>query len=276
MDIPIIDLSFKTIVTTAVTTQHAGSTKSEPPLPLKVRASYNGQMREIFSTGRGQWTPVTWQHDLTLHDPTHYNSRQGYYYAAFQLILEFKDAKFAEGERHVLTHLSKLLDTQSLSDVTFVVKNEKIGAHSAIVVSGSPVICAMLEKDKFKEGRTKTVQVEDIQPVVFKEMLRYLYTGKAPKLDEDAMTEPLFLAADKYQIEALKDLCEHSLIAKLNVQTVVHYLVVAHLYTAPQLLEASLKFLVSRKMEVWPRSEWKELMKTYPDLFFLASHRMVA
>ena len=90
-----------------------------------------------------------------------------------------------------------------------------------------------------------------------------------------ARHEPLFLAADKYQIEALKDLCEQSLISKLNLESVIHCLVVAHLHSAPQLLEASLKFLVSRKTEIWRRPEWKELMKTYPDLFFLASHRTV-
>ena len=89
------------------------------------------------------------------------------------------------------------MDTRSLSDVTFVVKNEKISAHSAIVVSESPVICAMLQKDKFKEGQTKSVKIDDIDPLVFKEMLRYLYTGKSLKLDEDDVTEPLFLAADK-------------------------------------------------------------------------------
>jgi speckle-type POZ protein len=193
-------------------------------------------------------------------------------YATFQLILEFKDTSLVEGERQVLTQLSKLLDTQSMSDVTFIVKNEKIGAHSAIVVLASPVICAMLGENKFKEGRTKTVKIDDIEPSVFKEMLRYLYTGKAPKLDEDAMTEPLFLAADKYQIEDLKNCCERSLIK--NVQAVVHYLVLAHLHSASQLLEASLKFLVEHKKEVWTRPEWKELNKSYPDLFFSASHRM--
>jgi speckle-type POZ protein len=252
-----------------------GSTsKPGPPLPLKVRASYNGQMKEVTATGRGQWTKVTWQYDKT-HDPTEYNSSRGYFYAAYQLILEFEDTSFAREERQVLTLLSKLLDTQSMADVSFIVKNEKIGAHSAIVVSRSPVLCAILEEDKFKEGRTKTVKIDDTDPLVFKEMLRFLYTGRAPKLDEAAMTEPLFLAADKYQIEALKDLCEQSLIAKLNVQTVVHNLVVAHLYPAPQLLEASLKCLELNKTEVWTRPEWKKLMKTHPDLFFSASHRMV-
>ena len=229
----------------------------------------------MTATGRGQWTPVTWQYNYALFDATNYNSSRNHFSAAYQLILEFKDTSFADGERHVLTHLSKLLDTQAMADVTFVVKNEKIGAHTVIVISASPVIRAMLEEDKFKEGRTKTVKDDDIDPVVFKEMLRYLYTGRAPKLDEDDMTEPLFLAADKYQIDALKDCCEQSLIGKLKLETVVSNLVLAHLYTAPQLLEASLKFLVSRKTEVWIRPEWKELMKTYPDLFFLASHRMV-
>jgi speckle-type POZ protein len=129
--------------------------------------------------------------------------------------------------------------------------------------------------DKFKEGRTKVVEVDDIEPLVFKEMLRYLYTGRAPKLDEDDMTEPLFLAADKYQIEALKDLCEQSLVSKFNVQTVIHCLVLAHLHSAPQLLEASLMFMEEHKKEVKSRPEWKELMKSYPDLFFQASNRMI-
>ena len=70
-------------------------------------------------------------------------------------------------------------------------------------------------------------------------------------------------------------LCEQRLIAKLNLQTVVHYLVVAHLYTAPQLMEASLMFMEEHETEVWPRPEWKELLKTYPELFFTASHRMI-
>jgi hypothetical protein len=43
--------------------------------------------------------------------------------------------------------------------------------------------------------------------------------------------------SDKYQIKSLMDLGEQSLIAKLNMQTITHYLVVVHLHTAPQLLD---------------------------------------
>ena len=231
-------------------------------LPLTIRASHNGQMKETVATERETWASVSWSSTSIIH-------------VTYQLILEFKYANFAEGECQVLTHLSNLLDTQSMADVIFIVKKEKIGAHSAIVVSASPVICAMLEEDNFKEGRTKVVQVEDIDPAVFKEMLRFLYTGKAPKVDEDDMTEPLFLAADKYKIGTLKDLCEQSLISKLNVQDVAYYLVLAHLQSAPQLLEASLKFLEEHKKEIVDRAEWKQLNKNHPDLFFLATHRMM-
>jgi speckle-type POZ protein len=231
-------------------------------LPLKVRASYKGQMKEMIATDRGTWASVSWPAKSIFH-------------ATYQLILEFRDASFAEGERQVLTHLSNLLDTQSMADVTFIVKNEKIGAHSAIIVSASPVICAMLEEGTFGEGRNRVIEVDDIDPSVFKEMLRYLYTGKAPMLDEDDMTEPLFLAADKYQNEALKDLCEQRLISKVNLETVVHYLVLAHLHSAPQLLEASFKFLEEHKKEIVDRAEWAQLSQNYLDLFFLAKCRMM-
>jgi speckle-type POZ protein len=250
---------------------------SWPPLPQKVQVLYNGQMKEMTKTSPGQWETDSWTYVKlsTFYDPIGYYSRNRKEYAVFQLTLEFKDTRFAEGERQVLTHLSKLLDTQSMADVTFILNNEKIGAHSAIVVSASPVICAMLENGYFEEGRTKTVKIDDIEPAVFKEMLRYLYTGRAPKLDEAAMTEPLFLAADKYQIEALKHLCEQNLMKNLNVKSVVHYLVLAHLYTAPQLLEASLMLMEIHKKEVKACPEWKKLMKNYPDLFFLAANRMI-
>jgi speckle-type POZ protein len=255
----------------------SASRKPWPPLPQKVQVLYNGQMKEMTETRPGQWETDSWTYIKvsTFYDPIGYYSRKRNTYAVFQLTLKFYETSFAEGERQVLTNLSKLLDTQSMADVTFILNNEKIGAHSAIVVSASPVICAMLENGYFEEGRTKTVKIDDIDPLVFKEMLRYLYTGRAPKLDEDAMTEPLFLAADKYQIEALKNCCEQRLIKKLNVKSVVHYLVVAYLYIAPQLLEASLMLMEINKKEVKAYPEWKELNKNYPDLFFQAANRMI-
>ena len=83
------------------------------------------------------------------------------------------------------------------------------------------------------------------------------------------------MAADKYQIEALKNCCEQRMIKKLNVKAVVHYLVLAHLYTAPQLLESSLMLMEENKKEVKARPEWKEMNRNHPNTFFLAANRMI-
>lgn len=77
------------------------------------------------------------------------------------------------------------------------------------------------------------------------------------------------------QLLTLKDLCEQSLIGKLNVQTVVHHLVMAHVSSAPQLFEASLKCLELNKSEVRTRPEWNRLNANHPHLFVLATHRMI-
>ena len=214
---------------------------------------------------------------------------------AVQSLHSFFGAHASSGERHILNHLSKLLDSQSMADVLFIVKGQKIGAHSAIVVSASPVMAAMFEPDKFKEGRgtlidssehgyqrvdgmlsnTKVVDIDDIDPDVFHQMLRYVYTGHVTDLHKDSMAEELYLAADKYQIDSLKDLCEESMTWNMNIHNVIAILVLAYVHTSPKLLDKALEFLVKNKKEIWKRPEWKQLMERCPDLFFIAAHRMI-
>jgi hypothetical protein len=47
-----------------------------------------------------------------------------------------------------------------------------------------------------------------VEPAVFKEVLRYLYTDSLSDGAVAAMGEWLLLAANKYDIESLKQLCE--------------------------------------------------------------------
>lgn len=65
----------------------------------------------------------------------------------------------------------------------------------------SPVFSAMFEHG-MSEARNDRVQIDDIDPDVLKEMLRFMYTGVAPNLER--MSDDLLAAADKYQLERLK------------------------------------------------------------------------
>ena len=51
--------------------------------------------------------------------------------------------------------------------------------------------------------------VDNISPIVLWEFLRYLYTGEIVNLD--IRVEDLFVVADKYDVERLKNACEVAL-----------------------------------------------------------------
>jgi speckle-type POZ protein len=187
-----------------------------------------------------------------------------------QLIIEFEHS---DVRQHIPPHFAHLFDSRIMADVKFKVKDEEIGAHLAIVVSASPVMAAMLEADKFKEGVTRTVTINDMEPSVFKEMLRYVYTGTVPQLQQ--MAESLFVAADRFQIQGLKDLCTEQLIQQLDLNNAVRYLVLGHLHSVPQLLEASRQCLEKNKNGLWDRSDWKNFAQSYPDLFYQVTGRMM-
>jgi BTB/POZ domain len=67
-----------------------------------------------------------------------------------------------------------------------VVKGETIGTHLVIVASASPVMAAMFEPGKFKEGNDITAHINDTEPEVFRQMLRflYMYTGAPARWSE--------------------------------------------------------------------------------------------
>ena len=192
---------------------------------------------------------------------------------SFQLVLEYPKSNLSDGQQQVLQNFAKMLELQSMTDVEFVVHGEKIAAHVAVLSSSSPVFLAMFE-GQFQEKETKVVDIKDFDVDVIKEMLTFIYTGSAPNLDKETLTEPLFQAADKYQIDTLRRECELSLCANLNTFNIIRRLVLSHLHSVDKLFDSCLQYFVANKTVMWNRPEWKELMKTHPDLFFAASHSM--
>ena len=63
----------------------------------------------------------------------------------------------------------------------------------------------------FIESRTRVVEIQDTKPQVFKQLLQYLYTGKAPQIEEEGMAHDLFIVADKYGVDLLTEECANVL-----------------------------------------------------------------
>ena len=170
------------------------------------------------------------------------------------------------GEAAVLERLSRMLSSGERSDIQFVVKGTAIPAHSFIIEDSSPVLTAMFQHNT-EEASNRSVTVEDIEPDVFRQLLHYLYTGDAD-VENEELTEPLYIAADKYQIHSLKYWCSSELSETVSNENAARLLAIAHLHSDENLLEECSNFIVGNKVVFFEREDFKLLSKSYPDLFF--------
>lgn len=126
------------------------------------------------------------------------------------------------------------------------------------------------------------MEINDLDPEVFKEMMRFVYTGKAPNLDK--MADNLLAAADKYALERLKVMCEEALCSNLSVENVADTLVLADLHSAEQLKAQAIDFInrcsVLRQLgckdgknwnnnqatDIMETSGWKSMIQSHPHL----------
>jgi len=90
--------------------------------------------------------------------------------------------------------LSGLFESQKFSDVILCVGGKEFFVHKAILAARSPVFAAMFEHE-MEEKKQNRVDITDMDPEVLREMLRFIYTGKAPFLDK--LDAELLAAADK-------------------------------------------------------------------------------
>ena len=231
-------------------------------------AFLDGMAIEMKQTTPGLWDEVKW----TYSSPEEYDN----YYGArnrnghLTLILQFPQIV----KLFLVNQFASLLDSQIMADVKFIVKDKEMAAHAAILASASPVMAAIFEPGKFKEGQSRVVEITDIEPNVFQQLLRYVYTGNAPLMQEDSTAEQLLIAANKYQMDKMKAECEDTLVGKITLDKAFRFLVTAHLHLAQNLKEASIQWLIKHRFEVWDRSEWDRLNKSYNDLFIEVCRRM--
>ncbi|XP_045032566.1 uncharacterized protein LOC116926900 isoform X2 [Daphnia magna] len=179
------------------------------------------------------------------------------------------------GEKKALKQVTDLYVEQIYCDVQFSLRGEQqIGSHRNILAARSPVFAAMFQHD-MKEATTGQVHMEDSEPDVFKQLLHYIYSGRISTPLTDAMAQSLFVVADKYEIQDLKEECVIFLLTCLRMDNVVGLLVWSYLYSVEELKEVTLTFMAHHGKEICLLKDWEELAKNYPELSVLATRRMM-
>ncbi|XP_011873523.1 PREDICTED: speckle-type POZ protein A-like isoform X2 [Vollenhovia emeryi] len=169
-------------------------------------------------------------------------------------------------ECEVLNNLGLLLENEKFCDVMLTVRGKEFQVHKAILVAQSPVFNVMFENE-MKEKKTNQVDIDDMDPEVLEEMLRFIYTGKATNLEK--MADGLLAASDKYQLNTLKVLCQEALCKSLTIENAAEILILAELHSADQLKAKAIDF-INTYTDVMDTAGFKSMKKSYPHLIIEA------
>ncbi|CAN6162262.1 unnamed protein product [Urochloa humidicola] len=162
-----------------------------------------------------------------------------------------------------------------LADVSFRVEGETFAAHRLVLAARSPVFKAALYGEMAESKANSVVAIEDMRAPTFRSMLDYMYHGTLPaaatpeEMDDDAMKvefQRLYVAADRYGLDTLKEMCEEVLCASVSVSTVLSNLVFAEERTCNKLKPRCLDFLAvgDNFKEVAVTNEYFNIMKDTP------------
>jgi len=157
------------------------------------------------------------------------------------------------------------------SDVIIRCGDKVFDCHKIILASRSQVFKTMLEAD-MKEKMNGDIEIKNMDKEVLEDLLKYIYSGVAPNIERHA--GELFAAADLYQLEKLKEVCEVKLCSRFDLSNCIDLLILGDLHNAQKLKASALEF-VSKNLQKMKTSEWKQSLITHPALIAEVMERML-
>ena len=162
--------------------------------------------------------------------------------------------------REVSQHLGKMLEDKEFCDIEIDCGGKVFSCHLNILSMRSPVFYAMFET-KMKESESRKVYIEDIKQEIMTEMLYFIYTGLVKETTSKEIAGDLLIAADKYQLNTLKAICEDKLCFDLDVSNAVECLILGDMYQAFNLRNTALMMVAKNIAEIIVTDEYQRLEK---------------
>lgn len=147
-------------------------------------------------------------------------------------------------------HYGDLLLSKEGADVKFRVGRKTFSAHRLVLSARSPVFKAELFGPMKESTTTNAIRIEDMEPEVFDALLTFIYTDTLPAMkegEECAMAQHLLVAADRYNLERLKLICEDKLCKYIDTGSAATILALAEKHSCHGLKDACFAFLSSAK-----------------------------
>jgi len=147
--------------------------------------------------------------------------------------------------------LSRFVGSPLYSDISFRFPNlddsseqVELYGHKVLLSSNCTYFAGMFNTS-MKESKQLVVEISDIPPTVFLEVIRFLYGGSVHLTTENCID--ILQVSDIFGLDDLKLLCELFVGNRVDIENKEELLMISNLYNAPRLMHncKRLQFLVS-------------------------------
>ncbi|CAL1296281.1 unnamed protein product [Larinioides sclopetarius] len=171
-----------------------------------------------------------------------------------------KDQKMVPLSHTLNGYLKSVYDEHFLSDVKLKTSTGLFPAHKVILGASSSVFKAMFSNN-MEEKDSDCVNIEDLSDDAISRMLLFIYTARLEDLTWESASN-LYVAADKYAILGLKDICSSYLKDNLSPSNACEILLVADFHADGDLKSVVQDFILKHDEKIVNSDEWKLLMET--------------
>lgn len=152
--------------------------------------------------------------------------------------------------------ISSSINSTGLTDVTINIGDRIFHAHKVVLAKSS-----VFETKLMSEGPSGTINIEEIDPIIFEELLFYMYHNQIR--DPSKVSVDLCSAADYYGLPELCEICEKYVKENLSMDNVFQVLNYAESKDRQNLLDATCRFLISKRSK-WTKEEKEKCLKSLP------------
>jgi len=174
------------------------------------------------------------------------------------------DMTFDVPQSTLMHDLRNMVDSETLSDITFMVGNIPVHGHKMMLLRCEYFRALFL--GDMQESRTSVINIDQVSHPIFIKVLEYIYTDHVIIPFDMAMD--LFQAADWFCIPRLKTMCEKRMFQSINVTNAASIFHAADMHSATSLRTKAKKYILSNFEAVSKTVAFEDMGRTNIELLF--------
>ena len=171
--------------------------------------------------------------------------------------------KLYDQEPTMWSTLKSLCMSEELSDIKILCDGTEFPCHKFVLSARSDVFKAMFLSNVEEENPDKPLTIEDISSDTMKTLLKFLYCDE---LEVQDINCPLLMAADKYNIKRLVNICSSHLSKTITTENVMNITVAAYLLNNERLMKEASEFIFNHRGTIQKSEEWDDIKQKHPGI----------